>query len=102
MGQIHKVRLFRPKKMRFMQTESVLQTKNWSEPAKNRFSVALPLLINTIYNASYKTIKVQPKFQMAIIYIKSNISNGTATCSYTQEVMSNGGTKWKMTLTSQV
>ena len=28
--------------MRFMQTESVLQTKNRSEPAKNRFSVALP------------------------------------------------------------
>ena len=27
--------------MRFMQTESVLQTKNWTEPAKNRFSVAL-------------------------------------------------------------
>ena len=28
--------------MRFMQTESVLQTKNRSGPAKNRFSVALP------------------------------------------------------------
>ena len=24
-----------------MQIESVLETKNWSEPAKNRFSVAL-------------------------------------------------------------
>ena len=34
---------FGPKKMRFMQTESVLQTKNQSGPAKNRFSVALPL-----------------------------------------------------------
>ena len=32
--------------MRFMQTESVLQTKNRSEPAKNRFSVALTLGIN--------------------------------------------------------
>ena len=32
---------FGPKKMRFMQIESVLQTINWSEPAKNRFSVAL-------------------------------------------------------------
>ena len=32
---------FGPKKMRFMQTESVLQTENRSEPAKNRFSVAL-------------------------------------------------------------
>ena len=29
--------------MRFMQTESVLQTKNRSEPAKIRFSVALTL-----------------------------------------------------------
>ena len=29
------------KKMGFTQIESVLQTKNWSEPAKNRFSVAL-------------------------------------------------------------
>ena len=27
--------------MRFMQSESVLQTKNRSGPAKNRFSVAL-------------------------------------------------------------
>ena len=27
--------------MHFMQIESVLQTKNRSEPAKNRFSVAL-------------------------------------------------------------
>ena len=27
--------------MRFMQIESVLQTKNWSEPAKNWFSVTL-------------------------------------------------------------
>ena len=27
--------------MRFMQTESVLQTKNRSGPAKNRFSIAL-------------------------------------------------------------
>ena len=30
--------------MRFMQTESVLPTKNRSEPAKNRFSVALNLI----------------------------------------------------------
>ena len=28
--------------MHIMQIESVLQTKNRSEPAKNRFSVALP------------------------------------------------------------
>ena len=38
---IRKVCFFGPKKMRFMQIESVLQTKNRSEPAKNRFSVAL-------------------------------------------------------------
>ena len=31
--------------MRFMQTELVLQTKNPSGPAKNRFSVALVLNI---------------------------------------------------------
>ena len=33
------------KKMRFMQTESVLQTKNRSGPAKNRFSVALMFFV---------------------------------------------------------
>ena len=38
---IHKVCFFGPKKMRFMQTESVLQTKNRSGLAKYRFSVAL-------------------------------------------------------------
>ena len=43
MGQymIRKVCFSGPKKMRFMQIESVLKTKNRSEPAKNRFSVAL-------------------------------------------------------------
>ena len=30
--------------MRFLQTGTVLQTKNRSEPAKNRFSVALSLI----------------------------------------------------------
>ena len=34
--------------MRFMQTESVLQTKNRSEPAKNRFSVALLRIITVL------------------------------------------------------
>ena len=38
---IRQVCFFRPKKMRLMQTESVLQTENQSGPAKNRFSVAL-------------------------------------------------------------
>ena len=32
--------------MRSMQIESVLQIKNWSEPAKNRFSVALIQAVN--------------------------------------------------------
>ena len=32
--------------MRFMQTESVLQTKNRSGPAKNRFSVALGVIFD--------------------------------------------------------
>ena len=32
--------------MRFMQTELVLQTKNRSGPAKNRFSVALLVTLN--------------------------------------------------------
>ena len=43
MGQymIRKVCFFGQEKMRFMQTESVLQTKNRSGQAKNRFSVAL-------------------------------------------------------------
>ena len=39
---IRKVCFFGPKKMHFIQIESVLQTKNRSEPAKNRFPVALP------------------------------------------------------------
>ena len=34
--------------MRFMQTESVLQTKNRSGPAKNRFSVALNDVIHGV------------------------------------------------------
>ena len=40
---IRKVCFFGPKKKHFMQTESVLQTKNRSGPAKNQFSVALVL-----------------------------------------------------------
>ena len=42
---IRKVRFSDRKKKRFMQTESVLQTKNRSGPAKNRFSVALVLTL---------------------------------------------------------
>ena len=36
--------------MRFMQIESVLQTINRSEPAKNRFSVALITPMRTNWN----------------------------------------------------
>ena len=39
--------------MRFMQTESVLQTKNRSGPAKNRFSVALHCTVLSC-SSSYK------------------------------------------------
>ena len=41
---------FGPKKMRFMQIESVLQTINRSEPAKNRFSVALDWNLISLIN----------------------------------------------------
>ena len=50
---IRKVCFFGPKKKRFMQTESVLQTKNRSGPAKNRFSVAL------LYKLWWKCQKVE-------------------------------------------
>ena len=39
--------------MRFMQTESVLQTKNRSGPAKNRFSVALLWIIVDANNKNF-------------------------------------------------
>ena len=38
--------------MRFMQIESVLQTKNQSEPLKNQFSVALGWGISMLINDS--------------------------------------------------
>ena len=43
--------------MRFMQIESVLQTINRSEPAKNRFSVALYVHVCELYSA------VKPGFE---------------------------------------
>ena len=45
---------FRTEKIRFMQTESVLQTKNRSRPAKNRFSVALPSTPSEIQCFAFK------------------------------------------------
>ena len=53
---IRKVCFFGPKKMRFMQTESVLQTKNWSGPAKNRFSVAL--VLSSLMSAQRRLIRL--------------------------------------------
>ena len=53
MGQymIRKVCFFRTeKKMRFIQTELILQTENRSELAKNRFSVALVYSIDYLLN----------------------------------------------------
>ena len=42
--------------MRFMQTESVLQTKNRSGQAKNRFSVALYLNVSYLKNPNISEI----------------------------------------------
>ena len=48
--------------MRFMQNESVLQTKNWSEPAKNRFSVALPCTVMVNKENYYQEYKGHTKW----------------------------------------
>ena len=42
--------------MRFMQIESVLQTKNRSEPAKNRFSVALVVRVIYLLTTDQQTV----------------------------------------------
>ena len=67
---IRKVCFFGLKKMCFMQIESVLQTKNWSESAKNRFSVALfqtsCLFFQTSLVAVYYTSHVMRKSVLAI------------------------------------
>ena len=39
-----------------MQIESVLQTKNRSEPAKNRFSVALPDVVTLLTAKTNKSL----------------------------------------------
>ena len=48
--------------MRFMQTESVLQTKNRSGPAKKRFSVALDWypFLSSVTTVSKSGIPVSP------------------------------------------
>ena len=55
---IRKVCFFGPKKMCFMQIESVLQTKNRSEPAKNGFSVALLYMYNAKRTVDKLTIQL--------------------------------------------
>ena len=58
---------FGPKKMRFMQIESVLQTINRSEPAKNRFSVALVSTSNhSVKPPRYSTEK--PRYLFSAIH----------------------------------
>ena len=42
--------------MRFMQTESVLQTKNRSGPAKNQFSVALVMKTHVLMGEIWEII----------------------------------------------
>ena len=50
--------------MRFTQTESVLQTKNRSGPAKNQFSVALNESQFTFFHyKSMETLKLQYQLQ---------------------------------------
>ena len=43
-------------KVCFMQIESVLQTKNQSEPAKNRFSVALLMSASQLLHLSITSL----------------------------------------------
>ena len=50
--------------MRFMQTESVLQTKNRSGPAKNRFSVALVFTMSSCRFAVCRLITMTPYLVM--------------------------------------
>ena len=74
---ICKVCFFGPKKKRFMQTESVLQTKIRSGPAKTRFSVALvcinddPGLTLTYFTA--RSNWVVYVFEWGKLFIKSLI-----------------------------
>ena len=49
--------------MRSMQIESVLQIKNRSEPAKNRFSVALPPKMNIFWQIYENLIWQQVVYQ---------------------------------------
>ena len=55
--------------MRFMQIESVLQTKNRSGPAKNRFSVALHLLLSLMKGLNQTESAV---FKLWILYFQGS------------------------------
>ena len=65
---IRKVFFSDRKKKRFMQTESVLKTKNRSGPAKNRFSVAL----TCTYNGAEKHVTCK-RFENAASRAKTNV-----------------------------
>ena len=64
--------------MCFMQTESVLQTKNQSEPVKNWFSVALVTIVakyeakNVFGIKKYRLAKTSGKWQKPKIILPKN------------------------------
>ena len=60
--------------MRFMQIESVLQTKNRSEPAKNRFSVALPIVTFTVIAQSLRIRYVWSEASLCTLMIAKDLS----------------------------
>ena len=59
--------------MRFMQTESVLQTKNRSRPAKNRFSVALITVMILSFGTGRpgQTVQTAPRSGSTLFAISS-------------------------------
>ena len=59
--------------MRFMKTESVLQTKNRSGPAKNRFSVALLMTIPFIALLYFKLYYFSLSFKVIDWRLKPEI-----------------------------
>ena len=72
---IRKVCFFGPKKMRFMQTESVLRTKNRSGPAKNRFSVALITLNSRRHDlTSIEHYVDHPTICLSVMLLNDNIT----------------------------
>ena len=81
------------KKMRFMQTESVLQTKNRSGPAKNRFSVALLQTTVRHHSAShrswYQTVTFNPHLTTIRILINLHWKNQISSIFYLELALIN-------------